>query len=119
MIFLYRPDCNDCMMVKNWLDKYGVEYEARDMNTQPPSGEEIIAWADKGRFSLKSFLRPRKFNLKAVMLSNQMLSMERHARAFIIAGAHEFITCPIMVGDDFVVMGTDNAQWRKALNIQS
>ncbi len=119
MTFLYRPDCKDCIMVKNWLDKHGVEYVSRDMNANPPSGEEILAWADKYRFPLKAFLRPRKFSLKAVLLSNQMLSLERHARAFIIAGAHEYITCPIMEGDDFVVMGTDNAQWRKALNIQS
>ncbi len=119
MTFLYRPDCKECIMVKNWLDKHGVEYESRDMNVQPPSGEEILAWADKTHLPLKTFLRPRKFSFRTIMLSNQMLLLERHARAFIIAAAHKHVICPILVSDDFVVMGTDNAQWRKALNIQS
>ena len=52
-------------------------------------------------------------------MTNQMVNMERHARAFVIAAAHEYMICPIMAGEDFVVMGLDNAQWRKALNIQS
>lgn len=119
MTFLYRPDCKECMMVKAWLDKRGVEYEARDMNIQPPTSEELLAWSEKGRISLKAFLRPRKFSFRMIMLNNQMLLAEQHTRAYIISAAHEHIACPMMVGEDFVVMGVDNAQWRKALNIQS
>ena len=47
MTFFYRPDCKDCLMVKAWLDKRGVEYEERDMNVNPPTGEEILEWAQK------------------------------------------------------------------------
>ena len=119
MTFLYRPDCKDCMMVKAWLDKHGVEYEARDMNAQPPSAEEILAWSDKGRVALKHFLRPRRFSLRMLLLNNQMALAERHTRALIISAAHEHITCPMMDGEDFFVMGLDNSQWRKALNIMS
>ena len=119
MTFLYRPDCKYCLMVKDWLDRHGVEYTERDMNTQPPDAEELIAWADKGRFGLKQFLRPRRFSFRMIMLNNQMALAERHTRALIISAANEHIVCPIMVGENFVVMGTDNAQWRKALNIQS
>ena len=27
MTFLFRPDCEECMMVKAWLDKHGVEFD--------------------------------------------------------------------------------------------
>ena len=118
MTFLYRPDCKECMMVKAWLDKYGVKYEERNMNLEPPTGEEILEWSEKGRFSLKSFLRPRRLSLHLTLLTNQMLLAEAHTRAYIISAAHEHIICPIMVGEDFVVMGTENAQWRKALKIK-
>ena len=87
MLFLYRPDCKECIMVKNWLDKYGVEYTMRDMNAAPPTGEEILEWSEKGRLPLKSFLRPRKFSIRMILLSNQMLLAERHTRAYIIAAA--------------------------------
>jgi len=117
MTFLYRPDCKECQMVKAWLDKRGVEYEERDMNACPPTGEEIMDWGSKGRIPLKHFLRPRRFSLRMILLNNQMALAERHTRALIIAAAHEHMVCPIMVGDDFAVIGTDNAQWRRALNI--
>ncbi len=119
MTFLYRPDCKECIMVKNWLDKYGVEYKARDMNSDPPSGEELLAWSELGHIGLKQFLRPRRFSFRMIMLNNQMVLAERNTRALIISAAHEHIVCPMLVGDDFVVMGTENSQWRKALNIQS
>ena len=105
-------------MVKAWLDKHGVEYTERDMNTEPPTGVELMEWSEKGRFGLKAFLRPRKFSLRMMLLANQMSLTETPVRAFMIAAAHEHIICPILVGEDFVVMGTDNAQWRKALKIQ-
>ncbi len=119
MTFLYRPDCKECMMVKAWLDKHGVEYTERDMNTQPPDADEILAWSDMGHFPLKQFLRPRRFSFRMIMINNQMALAERRTRALILSAAHEHLTCPMMVGDDFVVMGVDNAQWRKALNILS
>ena len=119
MTFLYRPDCKECQMVKAWLDKRGVEYIARDMNAQPPGAEELLAWSDLGHIPLKHFLRPRRFSFRMIMLNNQMALAERNTRALIIAAAHEHLCCPMMVGEDFVVMGTDNAQWRKALNIMS
>ena len=106
-------------MVREWLDKHGVEYEERDMNAQPPSAEELLEWSDMARLPLKHFLRPRRFSLRMLLLNNQMSLAERPTRALIISAAHEHITCPMMVGDDFFVMGVDNAQWRKALNIMS
>ena len=89
------------------------------MNACPPEAEELLEWSDKGRLPLKHFLRPRRFSLRMVMLNNQMALAERHTRALIISASHEHIICPMMVGDDFVVTGIDNAQWRKALNILS
>ena len=118
MTFFYRPDCKDCLMVKAWLDKRGVEYEERDMNAAPPTGEELLEWSEKGRIGIKSFLRPRKFSLRIMLMSHQMSLIETPVKAYMIAAAHEHIACPIMVGDDFVVMGTENAQWRKALKMQ-
>ena len=106
-------------MVKTWLDKHGVEYTERDMNAFPPSAEELLQWSDKGKIRLRQFLRPRRFSLKLLLLNNQMTLVEREMQAFIIAGAKEHVACPMMVGDDFVVIGIDNAQWRKALNILS
>ena len=119
MTLLYRPDCKECMMVKAWLDKHGVEYSERDMNSAPPSAEELLAWSELGHLSLRHFLRPRRFSFRMILLNNQMALAERNTRALIISAAHEHITCPILVGDDCVVLGVDNAQWRKALNIQS
>ena len=117
MVFLYRPDCKECMMVKAWLDKHGVIYEERDMNTQPPDANELLDWSDKGRLGLKYFLMPRRFSLRMLLLNNQMALAEGFTKAYIIAASAEHITCPILVGDDFVVLGTNNAQWRKVLNI--
>lgn len=119
MLFIYNPECKNCQLVKSWLDKHEVKYTERDVRHEPVTAQEILEWSEKGRLPLRAFMQPEKFSLKAIMLNNQMALVEREMRAYIMAGAPQFIPHPIMVGRDFVVMGMDNAQWRKALNILS
>ena len=119
MLFVYNPEIKNDMTVKAWLDKHEVKYTERNVKDEPITAEELLEWASIGRFSIKAFLQPEKFNLRALLLSNQMALMERSMRAFAIAAVPQYIPHPIMVGEDFVVMGMDNGAWRKALNILS
>lgn len=119
MLFIYDPDKKNDMMVKTWLDKHDVKYTERNVLAEPITAQELLDWSELGRLPLKAFLQPEKFSLKAILINNQMTLVEHTMRAYIIAAAPQFIPHPIMVSDDFVVMGTDNAQWRKALKIMS
>ena len=119
MLFVYNPEIKNDMTVKAWLDKHEVKYTERNVKQEPITAEELLEWASIGRLNIKAFLQPDKFSFRALLIHNQMALMERSMRAYVIAGVPQFIPHPIMVGDDFVVMGMDNAQWRRALNILS
>lgn len=119
MLFVYDPNNKNDMTVKAWLDRHDLSYVERDVTLEPISAQDLLDWSDIGHLSIKAFLQPEKFSFRAVLLSNHMTLMERGMRAYAIAAAPKFIPHPILVGDDFVVMGMDNAAWRKALNIMS
>ena len=119
MLFVYNPQIKNDMTVKAWLDKHEVKYTERIVTEEPITADDLLNWADKGRLSIKAFLQPEKFSLRAILINNQMALMERAMRAHVIAAVPQFIPHPIMVGEDFVVMGMDNAAWRRALNILS
>ncbi len=117
MEFFYMPGCKDCETARKWLDKHGVEYTPRDMIADPISAEELLDWSTKFKMPLKGFMRPNRFSLRALLLNNQMLLMERETVAYAIAGVPQYISRPILACDEFVVCGMDNSQWRKALKI--
>ncbi len=119
MLFIYDPENKNDMLVKSWLDKHGLTYTQRNVKQEPISAQELLDWCDIGHLPIRAFLQPEKFSLRAVLINNQMALMERGMRAHVIAAVPQFIPHPIMVGEDFVVMGMDNAAWRKALNILS
>ena len=119
MLFIYDPNNKNDQTVKAWLDRHEVEYAERNVKDEPVTAQEILDWSDIGHFSIKAFLQPEKFSFRAIMINNQMALMERNMRAHVIAAVPQYMPHPIMVGEDFVVMGMDNASWRKALNILS
>lgn len=119
MLFVYDPNCDTCAKIKNWLDAHQISYDERDITLCPPTAEELAAWAEAGRLPLRSFWDREKFSFKKMRLMNSVYLDPSQIGAYLIASNPEFIAHPILVGEDFAVVGSIKAEWQKALNIRS
>lgn len=116
VLFVEYPKCTTCKKAKKWLDEHGVAYDDRHIVEDNPSVEELAAWQQKSglptrRFFNTSGMLYREMGLKA-KLDAGMTDEEAFA---LLATNGMLVKRPIVVSDDFVLVGFKEAAWEQAL----
>lgn len=114
--FIEYPKCTTCKKAKKWLDEQGVAYEDRHIVEDNPSAEELAAWQERSGLPLRRFFNTsgmlyRELGVKA-KLDAGMTDDEAFA---LLASNGMLVKRPLVVGDDFVLVGFKEAAWADAL----
>ena len=116
VLFLEYPRCSTCRKAKRWLDEHEVAYEDRHIVEANPTADELRAWiAESGlpirRFFNTSGMRYRELGMK-----------DRFAQGIgddecieLLASDGMLVKRPLVVGDDFVLVGFKEADWTERL----
>lgn len=116
VLFVEYPKCTTCKRAKKWLDEHGVAYMDRHIVEENPTAEELAAWHAKSGLPLRRFfntsgMKYRELGLKA-QLDAGMTDDECYA---LLASDGMLVKRPIVVGDDFVLVGFKEEAWEGAL----
>ena len=115
VLFLEYPKCTTCKKAKAWLDQQGVTYEDRHIVEDNPTAAELAAWHERSGLPLRRF-----FN------TSGMVYRERDIKALLDAGLSDadayallaengmLVKRPLVVGEDFVLVGFKEAEWEQA-----
>ena len=96
MVLVWYPKCSTCQRAKAWLDEHGVTYTLRDIKEENPNAEELRAWHEKSGLPLRRF-----FNTSGLLYKGMEYGM--------------LVKRPLIVADDFVLVGFREAEWSAAL----
>lgn len=117
LIFLQYPACSTCRKAKSWLDNNNVEYTSRPIREQNPSADELKAWHKKSKLPLKKFFNTSGALYKELKLKDKLPSMSEDEQFELLATDGMLVKRPLLIGDDFVLAGFKEEQWKEALNI--
>ena len=115
VLFLQYPPCNTCKKAKAWLDERGVAYEARNIKEENPTAEELKAWHEKSGLPLKKFFNTSGLAYKALGLKDRLPTMSEEEQYQLLASDGMLVKRPLVVGEDFVLVGFREAQWQERL----
>lgn len=115
MLFLQYPPCSTCQKAKRWLDEHGVAYEARHIKEENPRLEELRAWQKCSGLPLKKFFNTSGMAYKALALKDKLPSMSEEEQLALLASDGMLVKRPLVIGDDFVLVGFKPAEWEAAL----
>lgn len=115
MLFLQYPPCSTCQKAKRWLDEHGVAYEARHIKEENPRQEELRAWQKRSGLPLKKFFNTSGMAYKALALKDKLPSMSEEEQLALLASDGMLVKRPLVIGDDFVLVGFKPAEWEAAL----
>ncbi len=116
VFFIEYPKCSTCKKAKKWLDEHGVDYVDRHIVEDNPSAEELAQWHAMTDFPVRRF-----FN------TSGMLYREQNIKAKLDAGMSDkdayqllatngmLVKRPLIIGDDFVLVGFKETQWKEQL----
>ena len=115
MLFVQYPKCSTCRKAKNWLDEHNIEYESRHIVEDNPTATEIEEWYKKSGLPLKRFFNTSGKIYKENKLKDKIPDMSEQEQFDILATNGMLVKRPIIVGDDFVLVGFKVKEWEEIL----
>ena len=115
MLFLQYPPCSTCQKAKKWLDEKGVSYENRHIKEQNPTAEELKLWHERSGLPLKKFFNTSGLLYKSMGLKEKLPAMTEDEQFALLASDGMLVKRPIVVGDDFVLVGFKEKEWAEKL----
>ena len=114
--FICYPKCTTCQKAKKWLDEKGINYELRDIKLNSPTETELKEWHKESALPLKKFFNTSGLLYKSLDLKNKLPEMPEPEMFKLLATDGMLVKRPLLVDDDFVLVGFKEAEWAEKLN---
>jgi arsenate reductase len=115
MLFMEYPRCSTSNKAKKWLNDNGIEYQPRHMVENNPNYDELKKWYKKSGLPLKSFFNTSGILYRELKLKDRIMTMSEDEQLELLATDGMLVKRPIVVGDDFVLVGFKEKQWQEVL----
>jgi len=115
LTFICYPKCTTCQKAQKWLDEHHIPYTFRDIKTDNPTLEELTAWHAKSELPLKKFFNTSGLLYKSMELKTKLPAMSEDEMLALLATDGMLVKRPILVGDDFVLVGFKEAVWAETI----
>ena len=115
MLFVEYPKCTTCQKAQKFLDAHGAQYADRHIKEDNPTAEELKAWHAKSGLPLKKFFNTSGLQYKALGLKDKLPGMTEEEQYALLATDGMLVKRPVLVGDDFVLVGFKEDQWTEKL----
>lgn len=116
MKLICYPKCTTCQKAKKWLDDRNVAYELRDIKSDNPTVSELTEWYNKSGLPLKKFFNTSGLLYKSLELKTKLPTMTEEEMLNLLATDGMLVKRPLLVGDDFVLVGFKENEWASNLN---
>lgn len=115
MLFVEYPQCTTCRKAKKYLDSRGAAYTDRHIKEDRPSLEELRVWHQASGLPLKKFFNTSGQQYKALGLKDKLPAMTEEEQLELLASDGMLVKRPILVGEDFVLVGFKEPDWEEKL----
>ena len=114
-IFICYPKCTTSQKAQRWLDENNTNYAVRDIKQDNLSYDELRAWCQASGLPLKKFFNTSGLLYKSLGLKEKLPAMSEEDQLRLLAADGMLVKRPILVGDDFVLVGFREAEWAEKI----
>ncbi len=115
MRFICYPKCSTCKKAENWLQEQGIEYKKRHIVEENPGFEELKEWHAMSGLPLKRFFNTSGMIYREMQLKDKLPEMNEEEQLQLLASNGMLVKRPMMIGDDFVLVGFKESEWKAHL----
>lgn len=114
LVLVYRK-CSTCQKALKWLEDNQVNFEERPIKEENPSYDELKEWYQKSGLPLKKFFNTSGLLYKELKLKDKLPAMSEEEQLQLLATDGMLVKRPLVVGDDFVLTGFKEAEWKERM----
>lgn len=113
--FICYPKCSTCQKAQRWLDDKKIKYELINIKLDNPTREELARWYGMSGLPLKKFFNTSGLLYKSLGIKSKLQFMSEDEMLDLLAGDGMLVKRPIIVCDDFVLVGFKEDDWKAAI----
>lgn len=113
MLFIEYPKCTTCKNAKKWLDESGLQYEERNIKSDPPTYTELKKWHEQSGLPLKKFFNTSGLLYKSMQLKDKLPSLTEEEQLRLLATDGMLVKRPLVIDHDAIFIGFKPEQWKK------
>lgn len=114
-LFVQYPKCGTCRKAAKWLEVNGVEVTSRHIVEENPQQEELAEWIEKSGLPVSRFFNTSGMIYREQNLKEKVKSATKEELLEILSSNGMVVKRPIVVGDDFVLVGFNEKEWKEKL----
>ena len=113
--FYCYPNCSTCRNAHKYLQEKGIDVEMIDIKKTPPTAKELEAYHKQSGLDLKKFFNTSGNSYRELGLKDTFHQHMEHELYDMLSQDGMLIKRPILVGDDFVLVGFKPEQYDEVL----
>ena len=113
MLYVCYPKCSTCKKAEAYLNEKNVKFSVRDIKTERPSLDELKDWIKRSGLDIKRFFNTSGLKYKELNLKEKLPAMSEEEKIELLASDGMLVKRPILVSDDFVLVGFKEAEWNE------
>ena len=114
LVLVYRK-CSTCIKALKWLEANNIAFEERPIVEQNPTYEELKTWYQMSGLPLKKFFNTSGLLYKELQLKDKLPQMSEEEQLQLLATDGMLVKRPLLVGDDFILVGFKEEEWKGKL----
>lgn len=115
MLFLCYEKCTTCQKARKFLESHGISYETRPIKEANPTAVELEAWWRRSGLPLKRFFNTSGQKYRELGLGSKLPELSPEEQLKLLASDGMLVKRPLLVGEDFVLVGFREPQWTQTL----
>ena len=115
ILFIEYPPCSTCQRAKKWLEERQIPYSSRHMKLGNPTQEELEEWHRRSGLPLKRFFNTSGQRYKELGLKDKLAQLTQQEQYALLASDGMLVKRPLVVGEDFVLVGFREPEWVRTL----
>ena len=113
-VLVYRK-CSTCQKALKWLEAHEIAFEERAIVEENPTYEELKEWHARSGLPLRRFFNTSGLKYKSLALKDKLPTMTEDEQLHLLATDGMLVKRPLVVGDDFVLVGFKPDEWASTL----
>lgn len=115
VLFIEYPKCSTCRNAKKWLDENKVSYEDRHIVENTPSASQLTTWIKMSGLEIKRFFNTSGLKYRELGLKDKLPTISDSEKINLLATDGMLIKRPLVIGEDFVLVGFKENEWKEKL----
>ena len=107
--------CTTCKKALKWLDEHNIAHTVIDIKTNHPDEVTLRKYHAMSGLPLKRFFNTSGLPYRELGLSAKLPDMDENEQIKLLATDGMLVKRPLLVGEDFVLMGFKEDEWKERL----